>query len=53
VPSRQLFLQRVLEALDRAEFALKKCHSNTPAPHNRPPNQRADSLHAKISLTLG
>jgi ABC-type cobalamin/Fe3+-siderophores transport system ATPase subunit len=58
LPCPQLLLQRVLEALDRAELALKKlalkkCHGNTPAHRDRPPNQRADSLNAKSSLKLG
>ena len=38
LPCRLLLLQRVLKALDRAELALKKCHGNTPARQNHPPN---------------
>ncbi len=34
LPRRQLFLQRILEALNRPQFALEKCHGNHLAVHN-------------------
>ena len=38
LPRRLLFLQRALEALDRAELTLKKCHGNILASRDHPPN---------------
>src|SRR5258706_447541 len=52
LPRRLLILQRTLEALDRADLTLEKCHGDILANRDHPPNQLADAPSVSDGVTF-